>query len=271
MSLQPTQGILPAHINPQAIVEYTPDVHYGAVAQGLIGESPKATTRLWLDKRLRHLLFCSLAQNADMLHLQPRGGWRKVEAALFLAEYEQDEAGAWRRIDGADLLTGPKVEAPPPRAAVKVEASKPSAPPQAAAFSAPPVVPPPATPPRVEATSPPGLERATPLAARPASDLDEMFGAPKNGLGDMSGLPTARGANSTSYPAGSVIPASISQADLAAALGARPAGPLREEIGKGLWDAVLSRALAVEGQGKARDTTIAALNARIAKAPKGAA
>lgn len=277
MSLQPTKGLIPSAVNLDAIVEFTPEVEAGAVAHGLIDESPKATSRLWLAGRPRHLIFCAHPHNAMMLHFMPNGGWRKLDGAVFLAEYEQDtETGEWRRKDGGDILTGPTIAQM--RAAVVVPDETPSGEAPRAERRAVSVVtersatnatPAPAkSAPSGNPSLPPGLETQAPRVAPPSGELDEMFGGPKPGIGDFSGLPTVRSAVGMSYPAGSIIPTNISRVDLSAALAARPAGPLREEISKGLWDAVLPRALELEEREKARDTTITALRARIAKTGK---
>lgn len=278
MSLQPTKGLIPAVVNPDAIVEFTPEVEAGAVAQGLIDESPKATTKLWLGGRPRHLIFCIHPHNAMMLHLKMNGGWRKLEGAVFLAEYEQDaETGEWWRKDGGSIHTGPVAA---PAREVAVTPAAPSGEAQrgasgerrAVSIVTERSITSPAVPIKTTATEdaslPPGLAAQAPRAAAPSGELDEMFGGPKPGIGDLSGLPTARSSVGMSYPAGSVIPANISKVDLSAALASRPAGPLRDEIGKGLWDAVLPRALELEEREKARDTTLTALKARITKIGK---
>ena len=279
MSLQPTKGLIPAVVNPDAIVEFTPEVEAGAVAYGLIGESPKATTKLWLGGRPRHLLFCAHIDAAMMMHLMPNGGWRKLEGAVFLAEYEQDaETREWRRKDGGSVHTGPvaapvrEMEAKPAAASGEAQRGA-SGERRAVSVVTERSLATPAAPVKAEARGddslPPGLAAQAPRSPAPSGELDAMFGGPKPGIGDLSGLPTARSAVGVSYPPGSTIPANITQVDLSAALVSRPAGPLRDEIGKGLWDAVLPRALGLEEREKARDTTIAALKARIAKTGKG--
>lgn len=276
MSLQPTAGVIPQTVNLNAIVEFTPDVEVGAVAHGLIDESPKASTRLWLGGRRRHLIFCVRSESAMMLHFAPNGGWRKLDGAEFTAEYEQDaETRDWRRKDGGNIVTGPVakvvLEAPPAPGAVKLVISG-KEPQRAQAAGSErrerdvaPSLPPSSVP---AATLPPGLGERAPAVASPSAELDEMFGGPKSGIGDLSGLPTARSAVGVSYPPGSAIPANVSQVDLSAALSSRTAGPLRDEIGKGLWDAVLPRALEIEKRDKARDTTMTALSARMSKLGK---